>query len=297
MSNSTSFSHDFISALKSSSKLSVSTTFESFLPPSFRNENSLYPHYLSLLAGGKISATYPYLYDMELLDAYCILYTEEGSGYLRYENRTFYLDPCSLVFFDCRKLHHIEIQHSPWKFKVLYIKGSSLAHYFKIYSQNKDVIIFLGKSNYLPGLIDRIINMDSANEYYLLIQNRILTDFLTELTIEKRHGFLPQSEVRSHVLEMKYMFDSHCEFHYTLEWLEDHFQISRYRLCREFKEAEATSPIAYLNTVRMNMAKHLLISTNLRINEIASSVGVDNTNHFIKLFKASTGTTPSNYRK
>ncbi len=297
MSNSVDFVHNFKTSLKTSLKLSNALSTDILLPQVFPCDIKLFPNFIFPVAGGKITASYPHSYDMEHLDAYCILYTEEGSGYLRYENRTFYLDPNSLVFFDCRKFHHIEIQHSPWEFKLLYLKGAPVAHYYELFTTANDIIFFTGKSNYLSELIEQILQTDPKNEYYTLIQNKKLTEFLTSLSIEKKHGYLPQSEVRSHVTEMKYMFDTHYEFHYTLEWLENHFGISRYRLCREFKEAEGKSPIAYLNSIRMKSAMHLLISSQMRINEIARAVGIDNMNHFIKLFKTYTGTTPTNYRK
>ncbi len=296
MPSTSSLIHDFRSALKSSSKLSSSSKLISILPPDYPEESLLYPNYITLLAGISITASYPHYYDMDNFNSYCILYTEEGSGYLRYENRTYYLDPFSLVFFDCRILHHIEIQHAPWKHKLLFIKGAPISHFYDIFSCNNDVILLVGNSSYLPGLIEKIINADSAKDYLTLDQNRRLTDLLTEITIEKRHGYLPKAEAKSHVIEIKNMFDSHCEFHYTLSWLEEHFNISRYRLCREFKEAEGVSLIAYLNRVRMDTAKHLLRSTTMRINEIALAVGIENMNHFIRLFKSNTGTTPTNYR-
>lgn len=42
--------------------------------------------------------------------------------------------------------------------------------------------------------------------------------------------------------------------------------------------------------------KNLLESTNLRIHEVGSAVGIDNTTHFINLFKSLTGLTPQAYR-
>ena len=291
-----SFRQLFLSRIKKASKYTGLCFPESFIPPALPNDHIHSPHYLSLLAGGRMSITYPYNYDMGGLEAYCILYTEEGSGYLKYDGRTYYLDPGSLIFIDCLHNHHIEIQHSPWKQKLLYLQGSPLNHYYKQFSEYKDVIFFVGKSSYLPDLIDNILNAEYNQDYLSLMQNRKLTDLLTELTIEKKHSYLSQTETHNHVKEMKYMFDSHCEFHFTLEWLENHFQISRYRLCREFKASEGVSIISYLNSVRINTAKNLLVSTELRINEIGAAVGIDNTNHFIQLFKASTGTTPSKYR-
>ena len=45
------------------------------------------------------------------------------------------------------------------------------------------------------------------------------------------------------------------------------------------------------------MAKQLLKTTDLRINEVASSCGYQNSTHFMRQFKEKTGISPSEYRK
>ena len=55
--------------------------------------------------------------------------------------------------------------------------------------------------------------------------------------------------------------------------------------------------IKYLNRIRIEKAKELLISTDEKIVEISQMVGIENTNHFIRLFKEKTGVTPLTYRR
>ena len=74
------------------------------------------------------------------------------------------------------------------------------------------------------------------------------------------------------------------------------YQVSRYRLCREFKSCYQTSPLQYLHRVRIQAAKSLLVETNLKIHEISYETGYENVNHFIAHFKKITGMTPTEYR-
>ncbi|MBO5161930.1 MAG: helix-turn-helix domain-containing protein [Lachnospiraceae bacterium] len=48
---------------------------------------------------------------------------------------------------------------------------------------------------------------------------------------------------------------------------------------------------------KIEAAKSLLLSTDDPIHEVGSMVGIDNTNHFIHLFKKHTGVTPFVYRQ
>ena len=50
-----------------------------------------------------------------------------------------------------------------------------------------------------------------------------------------------------------------------------------------------------INT-RIDMTKHLLSSTDLQINEIASACGYQNSTHFMRQFKEKVGMTPSKFR-
>ncbi|HAQ8955004.1 TPA: helix-turn-helix transcriptional regulator, partial [Enterococcus faecium] len=54
---------------------------------------------------------------------------------------------------------------------------------------------------------------------------------------------------------------------------------------------------AYLNHLRMEKAKQLLLHSNQNINEIASEIGYNNTTYFSKLFKKIVGRSPKEYRE
>ena len=96
---------------------------------------------------------------------------------------------------------------------------------------------------------------------------------------------------------MKKCFDYSYAENYTLQDFEDQLQISKYRLCREFSAHFKMSPLQYLNQKRIDEAKNLLCTTNVPIHEVGTAVGIDNTNHFINLFKRETGLTPNVYRQ
>jgi AraC-like DNA-binding protein len=73
--------------------------------------------------------------------------------------------------------------------------------------------------------------------------------------------------------------------------------INPYHLAHTFKDEAGISPIQYLITYRIEVAKTLLLSTNSPISEIASKVGYPNPNYFNLLFKKFTGYSPGKFRK
>ena len=63
-----------------------------------------------------------------------------------------------------------------------------------------------------------------------------------------------------------------------------------------FNEYTGQSPYDYLKKIRLTRARTMLLESNDLIKQIAISVGMPSTNHFIEAFKKETGLSPENYR-
>ena len=99
-------------------------------------------------------------------------------------------------------------------------------------------------------------------------------------------------------------------FFKLIKYINEHFttDISSQKLAEELslnacyigqllkKETGTTLP-QYLNELRINHAKELLLTTNMGINEIGEACGYQDYFYFIKKFKKSTGKTPSAFRQ
>ena len=77
----------------------------------------------------------------------------------------------------------------------------------------------------------------------------------------------------------------------------DRFNISHSYLCRIFKNTIGGTVKNYITKVRMNEACRLLETTDWGIKEVADMVGFSDDIHFMKVFKAVTKKTPTQYRK
>ena len=83
----------------------------------------------------------------------------------------------------------------------------------------------------------------------------------------------------------------------TLDTLSDELNISKNHIITSFRKETNMTPMAYLRKIRLQQASILLSGTNLSVQEISMSVGIPDSNYFIKLFKKEYGTTPYSYRK
>ena len=68
-------------------------------------------------------------------------------------------------------------------------------------------------------------------------------------------------------------------------------------LCSVFKRETGKTLSEYIREKRMQMASHLLATTQLQIQSVAAKCGIMDVQYFSKMFKAATGTTPKEYRE
>lgn len=90
--------------------------------------------------------------------------------------------------------------------------------------------------------------------------------------------------------------DAHADQAITIEQLAQDFALSTRSLIRRFRAATGEPPLAYLQTVRIAIAQHLLESGTLGISEITRRVGYEDVSSFSRLFKRRVGLSPTEYR-
>ena len=91
--------------------------------------------------------------------------------------------------------------------------------------------------------------------------------------------------------------NAHYQENLTLERLAELCFLNKYYLAHAFKKKYGVSIFAYLNKLRCQEAKRLLVSTNMSITEIAISVGYNASSHFSESYKKTMGETPAQTRK
>ena len=84
---------------------------------------------------------------------------------------------------------------------------------------------------------------------------------------------------------------------FSIERIADMCDISHTYFKKIFIDAYNMPPKAYITHLRIQYACDLLKSGQYKISDVAEAAGYKNVYHFSKVFKAQTGTAPSEYRK
>lgn len=113
--------------------------------------------------------------------------------------------------------------------------------------------------------------------------------------IGKKEDGIEESE--SNFGRMIQYLNEHYNEQVKLKDLAQQFFINKNYACFLFKKHTNMTYSEYLNSIRLNKAKDLLVSTSLSISEVAERAGYADYFYFSKLFKKIYGVTPAQFRK
>lgn len=94
-----------------------------------------------------------------------------------------------------------------------------------------------------------------------------------------------------------YLSENYSNADLSLETVQKDLGMSESKVSASIKEASGFNFKRYLNNVRLEEAKRLLLSTDRPIMDIAYKVGYGNISHFNRVFKEAEGCSPNEYRK
>lgn len=91
--------------------------------------------------------------------------------------------------------------------------------------------------------------------------------------------------------------EKHFSEQVTLNQVAEKLYVSNFYLSRMFKKELGINFIDYLNELRIEKAKEMLVNAKYKTYEVAEAVGVPNSHYFSKLFRKYVGMTASEYRE
>ena len=246
--------------------------------------------------------------------------------YLSYDNavvamqRSFFKDYNSIILYK-------ESHTPPFTF------DDSLLSTFKdvIINNNNDGAIFFAKS--LSSELRRYDNtLVSKVKYIFLKLSQILLDISINAQVDTFNEFASKNMIWEYIhkintlSEMENFLIEKINNYYTLiheqignrrivketiKYIQKHYQdetlsinsisefisLSQTYICYLFKEETGQTLNQYITEYRISKSKMLLKDVRLRVCEVSSAVGYADANYFSKIFRKTTGLTPSEYRE
>ncbi len=265
-------------------------------------------HFFYIQEAGYLKSLQPHLSRRSGLQSYLFMLVLSGRGIVSYKDTTSVnsVEDTSVsattgdcFFLDCTKEYtHISSENEPWELLWIHFHGPQANGYYQYFCEHS---CWHFKSVYFSDLVSSIqtillLHERRTDDTDILAANEICK-ILTLICTES-----PGKPSTSNALNNKlHLITDYLNEHYTetitLDFLAEHFYISKYYLSREFKKEFGTTIIQYLLTKRITYAKELLRYSNSSIEEIAILCGISDPSYFNKIFKKLEGCTASEYRK
>ena len=122
----------------------------------------------------------------------------------------------------------------------------------------------------------------------------IFYKLLTALDSSRKKYVSPQRALaeRMHEIILR-----ECNAPFSMDKLSERLSYSKNYLIDVFKHTYGTTPYKYVNLMRLENARQLLIATDKSCQTISDECGFSEYSLFYKLFRAQFGTSPQNYKK
>ena len=247
---------------------------------------------------------------------YEIFYILEGQRLFFFNNRNFVASKGDLILVDTNLIHmtkSVSAEDTGHNRIILYVTLDKMKELDEKYNTLHLVRFFhqkYGVYHLTPTQQDEFMNLyylfkeeykNKKRNYKQAIELAVTSYFLNiSRDLDSSTQELPllsNDDKYRHVYEIADYLSEHCEEDISLEQLAARFFLSKYYVCRLFKDVTGYTVREYINIHRIQKAKRLLEETDHSISEIAEMVGYASLTHFEQTFKNYMTMSPLKYRK
>lgn len=240
----------------------------------------------------------------------------EGSGLFYSSLKSEYINKGDIIFFLPGVAHYSQSLHIDNTCQCRFAFIDAIPLLFSLFKEKETGINLLSAAqtfdipaiirknefptayNILNSLLFDIFN-DTNNLYFLTSIH--LAEFFIKIPSFFEQSIHTENTPLSKQTDIIYVAESFISAHYNepinTTHLCDICGLSESQLRRRYKKIFGTSPLAYLHSLRCNIATQLLCYTTLSVNQIAHKIGYLDNSEFYKHFYRINSCSPTNYRK
>jgi two-component system response regulator YesN len=143
----------------------------------------------------------------------------------------------------------------------------------------------------LHGLLSKMHNLGTLNE--------VISALKEEFGVRLEQGNKPvnREDTRSAIEKAKRYIESNYHKDLSIEEVAELADLSISHFCTLYKQITGYTFLEYVTHCRMERAKYILQSSNVKVYQIAPLVGYQDPRYFTQVFKKASGQTPTEYRE
>lgn len=178
---------------------------------------------------------------------------------------------------------------------------------------DKDFCKFLGFDTNVQHIVEKVhdqhINrifcdieseFNRKEQYYLAAIKYLVGEMIVRLY---RNYSMPDDHVYENssksvmVKKAAVFIDDNCTHSISIDEIAEAVNVSKYYLCRIFKEVMGITMVQFINFRRCKKACRMLERADISISDVAEACGFDNMSYFSKIYKKYMNILPSEHRK
>lgn len=137
----------------------------------------------------------------------------------------------------------------------------------------------------------------SKKEGYTLMCKSELYKIIYEIVADYNRGYASSGKNKILLPATEYIHNHYFEKDFDVDFLAELCGIKGAYFRRLFLLCYGTSPVKYINNLKLSFAKELLSEKIHTVGEVSEIAGFNNESYFHRFFKRETGMTPAEYRK
>lgn len=235
-----------------------------------------------------------YFIERKHSDYFIFEYVLSGVGYIVCDNRTFTVKQDDLYILSEGTRHkYWSDKTDPYEKIWINIHSSIISEILRAYGLSDRIVFKNSNCKALFFELFQLAKTTTFNEEVCYVAAEIIFKIINRLA-QNEHKVIHASNIAK---ATKALLDDNIYGNITVEAIAEQLLVSKAQVINEFKKYYRTTPYAYYIDSKMDIAKNILVTSSLRIGEIAELLGFCEQNYFSYLFKKKSGESPELYRK
>ena len=226
--------------------------------------------------------------------------TVTGQGELLVGDETYQLDSSTGVFIPPHIPHSYRKTSDSWVTHWITFNGDHLKDIFQLINLNSIELVYLKDSTGYLRDLENIFYLASSNyPKYAFKISTLLYSIIEHLSTLQQSSEYHTLDNKSNLINITLEYiDQYYMMELTINELAKFSHISPQYLCRLFKDRLNLRPFEYINQVRINKSKSMLLKTPTpKIFDVSNGVGFANPSYYTSIFKKYEKITPREFIK